>query len=105
MNRARLPAMPTPVAEAFGAYSPALRSKLLEARRLIFATAASLEGVGALTETLKWGEPAYLTAISGSGSAIRLGRERGEVERGAVYFNCRTTLERRILRLNREGFR
>ncbi|GGC60167.1 hypothetical protein GCM10010994_18540 [Chelatococcus reniformis] len=63
----------------------------MEARELIFATAAVTPGVGPLAETLKWGEPAYLTMASRSGSTVRLGRV-GDDPRGAVLFNCRTTL-------------
>ncbi len=83
--------MPDDVAEAFARFSPTVRTHLLDIRRLILATAASLPDVGALTETLKWGEPAYLTA--GSGSTIRLGVPKSAgAEECAVLFNCRTTL-------------
>ncbi len=61
-------------------------------RRLIFETAAATEGVGAITETLKWGEPAYLTAASKSGTTIRIGWKKAAPERCALYFNCRTSL-------------
>jgi hypothetical protein len=61
-------------------------------RSLIFETAARVEGVGHLTETLKWGEPAYLTEATGSGSTIRLGWFRSSERDCAVLFNCRTTL-------------
>lgn len=61
-------------------------------RRLIFATAASIPRVGPLTETLKGGEPAYLTEASKSGSTIRLGWKRSDPNRVALYFNCQTTL-------------
>ena len=47
--------------------------------------------VGKLTETLKWGEPAYLTDETGSGSTIRLGRLK-DSEHAAILFNCKTTL-------------
>jgi hypothetical protein len=61
-------------------------------RDLIFETAADIEGIGPLTETLKWGEPAYLTEATGSGSTIRLGWFRSSERECAVLFNCRTTL-------------
>jgi hypothetical protein len=34
---------------------------------MIFDVARQTKGVGKLQETLKWGEPAYVTAESGSG--------------------------------------
>ena len=86
------PAMPADVAAAFSAFPERIRARLLEARDLIFEIAAGIEGVGPLTETLKWGEPAYLTEATGSGSTIRLGWFRSSERECAVLFNCRTTL-------------
>lgn len=88
----RSPPIPADVAAAFAAFPERVRARLLEVRTLIFETAARLEGVGPLTETLKWGEPAYLTETTGSGSTIRLGWFRSESRDCAILFNCRTTL-------------
>ena len=85
-------AMPTGVAAVFAGFPERVRRRLLEVRGLIFETAADLEGVGPLTETLKWGEPAHLTEATGSGSTIRLGWFRSSERNCAVLFNCRTTL-------------
>lgn len=87
-----LPAIPVDVALAFAAFPEPVRMQLLEVRRLIFATACKTAGVGPLTETLKWGEPAYLTQVMGSGSTVRLGLLKSAGGSGAVLFNCRTTL-------------
>lgn len=84
--------MPTDVAATFSAFPEHVRARLLEARDLILETAADIEGVGPLTETLKWGEPAYLTEATRSGSTIRLGWSRSSERECAVLFNCRTTL-------------
>lgn len=84
--------MPADVAAVFRSYPPRVNTCLIEVRRLIFVTAATVEGIGVLTETLKWGEPAYLTEASKSGSTIRLGRVPKQPDRCAVYFNCKTTL-------------
>jgi hypothetical protein len=88
----RPPLMPADVAAAFAAFPAGVGVQLLDVRDLIFQTAAFIEGVGPLTETLKWGEPAYLTEMSGSGSTIRLGWLRSSERACAVLFNCRTTL-------------
>ncbi|SFK35548.1 protein of unknown function (DU1801) [Mesorhizobium albiziae] len=85
-------AMPAHVAAVFDACPAAARERLLALRRLIFDTAATTDGVGPLTETLKWGEPAYLTEVSRSGSTIRLGWKASRPQQCAVYFNCKTTL-------------
>jgi hypothetical protein len=73
------------------ALPPDVSGRLLEIRALIFNSAAA-EEVGQITETLKWGEPAYLTSQSKSGSTIRIGWKPSDPERYAVYFNCQTTL-------------
>jgi hypothetical protein len=83
--------MPADVSAVFGAFPEPVRRRLLEVRSLIFETAAKIEGVGPLAETLKWGDPAYLTEASGSGSTIRLGWLRAS-DNCAVLFNCHTTL-------------
>jgi hypothetical protein len=86
------PPMPAPVAAAFAAFPEPVRARLIDVRSLIFETASRTRGVGALTETLKWGEPAYLTEITRSGSTVRLGWTPKRGDRCAVLFNCRTSL-------------
>jgi hypothetical protein len=92
MTDRRSPPLPTDVATAFAAFPGRVRARLLEVRDLVFETAADIEGVGPLTETLKWGEPAYLTEATRSGTTIRLSRFRSSERECAVMFNCRTTL-------------
>ena len=60
-------------------------------------------GVGEIEETLKWGEPAYLTR-SGSGSTIRLGRDRASGA-AAIHFICHTRLVDDFRRLYPAGLR
>src|SRR5262245_6242678 len=69
-----------------------MRRKLLALRSLIFKTAAATDGVGHLKETLKWGEPAYVTAQSGSGSTIRIDWKKAKPDNYAMYFHCQTNL-------------
>lgn len=92
LSQRMTPFQSTAVARAFEAYPPAMRRKLLALRDLIFRTAASTPGVGELEETLKWGEPAYLTPSSRSGSTVRLGWKKTKPDEYAMYFNCQTTL-------------
>jgi hypothetical protein len=80
------------VSAAFDAYPPRTRSKLMFLRSLIFETASETEGVGDLEETLKWGEPAYLTTTSKSGSTVRIDRRKSDPSRYAIYFHCQTNL-------------
>lgn len=85
------PPLPREVSRVFDAFPALIGKRLLQVRELIFATAAADDDVGKLTETLKWGEPAYLTDETSSGSTIRLGRLK-DSEHAAILFNCKTTL-------------
>lgn len=80
------------VAKVFDAYPSGMRCSLLVLRELIFETAASTPGVGELEETLKWGEPAYVTSQSKSGSTVRIGWKKSDPTRYAMYFHCQTNL-------------
>jgi hypothetical protein len=86
------PALPAALSETFERYSTDVSQRLLQIRSLIFHTAANTPGVGVLTETLKWGEAAYLTRASGSGTTIRLGSPKSAPDCCAVFVNCQTTL-------------
>jgi hypothetical protein len=80
------------VGAVFSTYPKPLKAKLLALRRLIFDTAKTTRGVGALEETLKWGQPSYLTPETKSGSTIRIDRVKSSANRYAVYFHCQTDL-------------
>ncbi len=80
------------VAAAFAAYPPAMRRRVMALRELIFETAAATPGVGLLEETLKWGEPAYVTSQSKSGTTIRIAWKPSSPTRYAMYFHCQTHL-------------
>ena len=79
------------VKAAFDHYPPPFQTRLMALRQLIFDTAAGIEGVGRLQETLKWKQPSYLTSETKSGSTIRLDRI-GTTEQYALYFHCQTNL-------------
>ena len=76
----------------FGAYPAPVKAGLLALRKLIFDTAKTTSGVGALEETLKWGQPSYLTTESKSGSTVRIDQVKAEAGQYAVYFHCQTDL-------------
>ena len=84
---------PAPAINAvFDGYPRPVRAKLLALRRLIFDTAKATKGVGALEEALKWGQPSYLTTETGSGSTVRIGRDKAIDGQVAIYFHCQTDL-------------
>ena len=93
------------VTKAFAAYPANMRRKLMVLRQLIFDTAAGIDGVGELDETLKWGEPAYLTAKTKTGSTIRIDWKRSNPSQYAMYFHCQTTLVDTFRTLFQNDFR
>lgn len=77
------------VAEVFNMYPKHMRQKLMHLRQLVLDTASETEGITTLEETLKWGEPSYVTK---GGSTIRMGWKESKPDQYALYFNCNTRL-------------
>ena len=77
------------VARVFDGYPEPMRKKMLRLRQLVLDTAAETEGVNTLEETLKWGEPSYL---SKGGSTLRIDWKDRVSEQYAMYFNCNSSL-------------
>jgi len=85
------PPFTDPAVEAiFQAYPSAVRKRLLALRRLILDTAATTAGIGRIEETLKWGQPSYLTTRPKSGSTIRI--DHMPPGRYALFVHCQTNL-------------
>lgn len=80
------------VEAVFDGYPTGVRARLLELRALIFETAQCTDGVGALDETLKWGQPSYLTAQTKSGTTVRIDRVKAKEGKYAAYFHCQSGL-------------
>ena len=80
------------VEAVFNTYDTEVGKKLLGLRQLIFVTAAQTKGVGELEETLKWGQPSYLTRAPKSGSTIRIDAVKSMPDQYAMYFHCQTSL-------------
>ena len=77
------------VEPVFQGYPDVVRSKLLALRELVLETAKETEGISALEETLKWGEPSYLTS---DGSTLRMDWKPKSPDQYAVYFKCTSQL-------------
>lgn len=84
--------MNSSVKDKFDSYPDHIKPKMEELRGLIYEVANSTEGVGNLEETLKWGEPAYLTKNPKSGTTIRIDWKDKNPEQLAMYVSCNTTL-------------
>lgn len=80
------------VAAVFDRYPENIRKKILFLRQLILETAEATEGVGKIEETLKWGEPSYLTPKTKSGSTVRIDWKKSRPDQYAMYFKCTANL-------------
>lgn len=76
------------VKQKFTTYPDNIAVLLHDIRNLIFGVAAQ-DGITDLEETLKWGEPSY---ISKSGSTIRFDYKDKAPQQFCIYFNCNTKL-------------
>ncbi len=64
-------------------------SVLLNNIRDLILRVANDDGISDIEETLKWGQPSYISKI---GSAIRLDWNAKYPDQYCIYFNCKTTL-------------
>lgn len=90
------------VTEVFENYPEHVREKLLFLRRLVLETASKTDSVDTVEETLKWGEPSYLTE---NGSTIRMDWKESSPGQYAMYFHCLTSLVDTFRELYRDELR
>lgn len=93
------PDLPPLLAAYFAECPPGIRARLLDLRTLVYRVAAEDTRIGPLQETLKWGEPSYLTATSRSGTTLRLARKKALPDTYGLFFNCQTSLAQQISEL------
>ena len=79
------------VREVFDSWDTPRKKAGLAVRELIFQTAMKLPQTGELEETLKWGQPSYLTPNTKSGSTVRIGIVKNSDLLG-LFFHCQTNL-------------
>lgn len=77
------------VEAVFENYPDNVRSKMLDLRTLVIETAAEIDGLTNLEETLKWGEPSYLAK---NGSTLRMDWKPKSPDQYAMYFKCTSRL-------------
>lgn len=73
----------------FKNYPKSVRNKMLILRQLVIETANEMDGLNTLEETLKWGEPSYLTT---NGSTLRMDWKLKTPHQYAMYFKCSSRL-------------
>lgn len=77
------------VENVFANYPGSVREKMLALRELVIKTANEIDEITHIEETLKWGEPSYLTK---KGSTLRMDWKPKTPQQYAMYFKCTSRL-------------
>lgn len=77
------------VGQIFANYPPVVRDRMMFLRQLVIETAEEIEEVVELEETLKWGEPSFVTK---NGSTLRMDWKGKAPDQYAMYFQCSSRL-------------
>ncbi len=91
--------LPSQTQSVFDDLPKAMAARLAALRALILETADDNPAIGPLEETLKWGEPAFLTSSTKSGTTVRINRHKKMDDRYAFYVHCQTDLVERYKQL------
>ena len=83
-----MPSQPDKVKAVFDKYPKEVKMQMKFLRKLVLEVAKELE-LNDLEETLKWGEPSYLTK---HGSTLRMDWKKKKPEQYAMYFKCTSKL-------------
>jgi len=86
----------------FDTYPEAAKNQLLHLRELVLSAASDIEGLDKLEETLKWGEPSYL---SKHGSIVRMDWKEKNPDQVALYFKCTSKLVPTFRELYQDSFK
>ncbi|CAM1374486.1 DUF1801 domain-containing protein [Tenacibaculum xiamenense] len=77
------------VAAIFNNYPEEVKKQMQALRELVLETAKELEQVSKIEETLKWGEPSFVTK---TGSTLRMDWKKKKPKQYAMYFQCSSRL-------------
>jgi hypothetical protein len=77
------------VDDVFAKYPKPVAKQMKELRQLVLQAASEIDGLQKLEETLKWGEPSYLTK---HGSTVRMDWKAKAPDQYAIYFKCTSKL-------------
>ncbi|MET1415620.1 DUF1801 domain-containing protein [Roseibium sp. HPY-6] len=78
--------------ETIGQHPEPIRDKLLHLRRLILDVAEQNEAIGEVEETLKWGQPSFLTVKPKTGTTVRIDRDTSGEGDVVLFVHCQTSL-------------
>lgn len=77
------------VESVYNNYPDHVRQKMEYLRNIIIETASEIYEIKELEETLKWGEPSFLTK---KGSTVRIDWKEKHPDQYAMYFQCSSRL-------------
>lgn len=77
------------VEKVFKNYPKLVQKQMYALRELVLETAKEIEEITKLEETLKWGEPSYITK---TGSTLRMDWKAKTPNQYALYFKCTSRL-------------
>lgn len=75
--------------QVFDNYPKEVQAQMQLLRTLVLEVAENIQGLEKLEETLKWGEPAYVTK---HGSTLRMDWKAKNPDQYAMYFQCTSQL-------------
>lgn len=87
--------------EVFEKYPDSVQAQMHRLRELGLSAASEIKGLEELEETLKWGEPSYL---SKHGSTVRMDWKQKTPDQFAVYFKCTSKLVPTFKELYKDTF-
>ncbi|MDX2413985.1 MAG: DUF1801 domain-containing protein [Bacteroidales bacterium] len=73
----------------FNSYPKSVKHQVIYLRTLVIKVASEVKGLEKLEETLKWGEPSYLTK---NGSTLRIAWKDKSPEQFGIYFKYTSSL-------------
>ena len=77
------------IEDVFANYPDFVQDKMYALRELVIETAKELPEITMIEETLKWGEPSFLTK---SGSTLRMDWKKKTPNQYQMYFKCTSRL-------------
>uniref|UniRef100_UPI00321669DC DUF1801 domain-containing protein n=1 Tax=uncultured Draconibacterium sp. TaxID=1573823 RepID=UPI00321669DC len=77
------------VEKVFAGYPDFVRDKMQQLREFVIETAEEIPEISCLEETLKWGEPSFVTK---NGSTLRMDWKPKFPDQYAMYFQCSSRL-------------
>jgi hemoglobin-like flavoprotein len=77
------------VKTVFDNYPDEVKKQMHALRELVLETASENDAIETIEETLKWGEPSYLTK---HGSTVRMDWKPKNPDQYAIYFKCTSRL-------------